>query len=69
MAPPATAKEDSMETTKSTSPEASDVLHFDNQSKLSPEEVAKALAHHKRHHNGDEPQSAPAKTGAGKKQK
>jgi hypothetical protein len=28
-----------------------DVLHSDNHSKLSPEEIAKALAHHNKHHS------------------
>jgi hypothetical protein len=30
----------------------SDVLHSSNQSKLSPEEIAKAVARHNRHHPG-----------------
>jgi hypothetical protein len=34
---------------------SSDVLHFANQTKLTPEEIAKAVAHHKRHHP-DSPQ-------------
>jgi hypothetical protein len=56
-----------MESTKSTTSVANDVLHFENHSKLSAEEIAKALAHHNRHHGGDQPQSAPAKPDAGKK--
>jgi threonine aldolase len=31
---------------------ASDVLHSSNHSKLSPEEIAKAMARHNRHHPG-----------------
>jgi threonine aldolase len=31
---------------------ASDVLHSSNPSKLSPEEIAKAVARHNRHHPG-----------------
>ncbi len=50
----------------------SDVLHIESKSKLSPEEIAKAIAHHNRHHSPDQPQQAAAKiakTAAGKKQK
>lgn len=39
-----------------------DVLHLGG-SKLSPEEIAKALAHHKKHHTGDGAQGTPAKGG------
>ena len=49
-----------------------DVLHIESKSKLSPEEIAKAIAHHNRHHSPDRPQQAAAKiakTAAGKKQK
>lgn len=44
-----------------------DVLHFENHSKLTSEEVAKAIAHHNRRHGAD----AAQKTGAasGKKNK
>jgi hypothetical protein len=45
-----------------------DVLHLGG-SKLTPEEIAKALAHHNRHHKGDQPQQAAAKAGGGKKGK
>src|ERR1035441_6335669 len=54
-------KEESMESTESTTPVANDVLHFENQSKLSAEEIAKAVAHHKHHHGEDQPQGSPAK--------
>ena len=45
-----------------------DVLHLGG-SKLTAEEIAKAMAHHKRHHSGDQPQQAAAKAGGGKKGK
>jgi len=45
-----------------------DVLHLGG-SKLTPEEIAKALAHHNRHHKGDQPQQAAAKAAGGKKGK
>jgi hypothetical protein len=44
-----------------------DVLHFENQSKLSPEEIAKAVAHHKKHHGGEQKMTAPSKSAGGKK--
>jgi hypothetical protein len=57
-----------METIKSTSSVANDVLHNESHSKLSAEEIAKAVAHHKRHH--PETQTArAAKPAAGKKNK
>ncbi len=55
-----------MDTTKSDDAIANDVLHLGG-SKLTPEEIAKALAHHKRHHSGDQPQQAAAKAAGGKK--
>lgn len=58
-----------METAKTDPSIANDVLHLGSQSKLSPEEIAKAIAHHKRHHSGDQPQQAAAKAGGGKKGK
>ena len=59
-----------METSKPTGSVASDVLHFENHPKLSAEEIAKALAHHKkRHGGGSSSQNAPAKMGPGKKNK
>ena len=57
-----------MEENKSDSSIANDVLHSENHSKLTPEEVAKAVAHHNRHHGGDSQQNAPSKGGQGKKQ-
>jgi hypothetical protein len=58
-----------MEPSKTDSSIANDVLHLGSSSKLSPEEIAKALAHHKRHHSGDQPGQAAAKTSGGKKGK
>jgi hypothetical protein len=49
---------------------SNDVLHLGTQSKLSPEQIAKALAHHNKHHHGDQPQQAAAKVAAaGKKRR
>jgi hypothetical protein len=56
-----------MESNQSSTPFANDVLHIESHSRLSAEEIAKAVAHHKRHHGADRPQSGPAKPGAGKK--
>ena len=59
-------KERSMELTGSNKSIASDVLHFENHSKLSAEEIAKAVAHHNRHRGKDSQQTASAKVGGGK---
>jgi hypothetical protein len=32
-----------------------DVLHIPNTSKLTPEEISKAVAHHNKHHSKDKP--------------
>ena len=66
---PPLKKEKSMETNKTDNSIANDVLHLGSQSHLSPEEIAKALAHHKRHHSGDQPRQAAAKLSSGKKGK
>ena len=58
-----------MEPTKTDPTIENDVLHLGSGSKLSPEEIAKALAHHKRHHSGDQPQQAAAKASGGNKGK
>jgi hypothetical protein len=58
-----------METAESSKSITSDVLHLGSQSKLSPEEIAKALAHHNKHHSGTQPQQAAAKQAAAKKHK
>ena len=65
---PPLKKEKSMEPPKTEPAIANDVLHLGG-SKLTPEEIAKALAHHKHHHSGDQPQQAAAKAGGGKKGK
>jgi hypothetical protein len=65
---PPLKKEKSMETAKNEPAIENDVLHLGG-SKLSPEEIAKALAHHQKHHSGDQPQQAAAKLAGGKKGK
>lgn len=57
-----------METTKTDKAITDDVLHLGSGSKLSPEEIAKAVAHHNRHHGGDAPHDAIPNTEAVKKQ-
>ena len=44
-----------------------DVLHLGSPTKLSDEAIAKALAHHNRHHGGDKTQDAAAQAATGKK--
>jgi hypothetical protein len=51
-----------MDSAKPTVAPADDVLHIDAQSKLSPEEIAKALAHHNRHHHGEQPSLRPLRS-------
>jgi hypothetical protein len=46
---------------------SSDVLHSDHHSKLSPEEIAKAVARHNRHHPGNKAVAAPRKPQTGAK--
>jgi hypothetical protein len=58
-----------MEPTKTDPAIENDVLHLGHGSKLSPEEIAKAVAHHNRHHSGDQPQQAAGKASGGKKGK
>ena len=60
-----------MEQSKSDSSIANDVLHSDNHSKLTPEEIAKAVAHHQKHHPEENQQNSGTggqgkKPGAGK---
>jgi hypothetical protein len=50
-----------MEENKSDSAIKNDVLHPENHSKLTPEEIAKAVAHHNRHHKADHKENAPKK--------
>ena len=59
-----------MEAAKSDSAIEADVLHLGSESKLSAEAIAKAIAHHNRHHSGDQSQQAAAKlAGSNKKGK
>jgi hypothetical protein len=46
---------------------ASDVLHSSNHSKLSPEEIAKAVARHNRHHPGTKTAATSGKPQTGAK--
>jgi len=65
-------KEESMESAQTVSAQstvASDVLHNDNPTRLTPEEIAKALAHHKHRHGGDEARDAKAAAKSAKKKK
>jgi hypothetical protein len=64
---PALKKEQIMEPATPSKSITDDVLHLGSPSKLSPEEIAKALAHHNRHHSGDQPQQAAANAGKNKK--
>ena len=59
-----------MEDKKPTLDTSSDVLHIPSQTKLTPEQVAKAVAHHNRHHPTDQqrqPAKAATKEAPGKK--
>ncbi|HEY2467703.1 MAG TPA: hypothetical protein VGI45_07665 [Terracidiphilus sp.] len=47
---------------------AKDVLHNDDHSRLTQEEIAKAVAHHNKHHKEDAQQSGQEKRQPGKKQ-
>jgi len=62
-------QEKHMENAEPNAPIEDDVLHLGSPTKLSPEEIAKAIAHHDRHHHGDQPQQAAAKNAPGKKKK
>jgi hypothetical protein len=55
-----------MDTTSSSTSVSADVLHAASHSTLSAEEIAKAVAHHNRHHHGQEETANPS---AGKKSK
>jgi hypothetical protein len=50
-----------MEQNPSSSSIANDVLHNPDHSKLSQEEINKAVAHHNRRHSGEEQGTAPGK--------
>lgn len=57
-----------MERNQSSSSVPNDVLHNPEHSKLTSEEIAKALAHHKKHHPEGARQNAAPKQGVTKKQ-
>jgi hypothetical protein len=57
-----------MEENKSDSAIKNDVLRSEDHSRLTPEEIAKAVAHHNRHHKGDHKENAPKKGDSGKKE-
>ena len=56
-----------MDTTGTDTSVTDDVLHLGSPTKLSDEAIAKALAHHNRHHGGDKTQDAAAQAATGKK--
>jgi hypothetical protein len=62
-------REPFMETAKSDTSIVNDVLHLGSQSKLTPEQIAKAVAHHDRHHASSPREAAAVRPGAGKKNK
>ena len=66
---PVLKQEKQMETTESNKSIQDDVLHLGSETKLSAEQIAKAQAHHDRHHHGDQPEQAAAKVAADKKKK
>jgi hypothetical protein len=66
---PALKKEKPMEPATSSNSITNDVLHLGSQSKLSPEEIEKAMAHHKRRHGGDQPEKAAAHAAGSKRGK
>jgi hypothetical protein len=62
-------QEEQMETPESNTAIQDDVLHLGTGTQLSAEEIAKAVAHHNRHHGGDKPQEVPQKGAPAKKKK
>jgi hypothetical protein len=66
-APYKSAKEELMENSGKTFDVSSDVLHFENHSKLSAEEIAKAVQRHNREHKDDARKAARLTRGTGKK--
>jgi hypothetical protein len=56
-----------MEQNESNTAVANDVLHNDHPTKLSAEEIAKALAHHNKRHAEDQSKEVPTKKAPGKK--
>lgn len=57
-----------MEQNQGSSSIANDVLHNPEHSKLTSEEIAKAVAHHNKHHPESTQQNPPAKQNSGKRQ-
>ncbi len=57
-----------MEQSKSDASIANDVLHNEDHSKLTQEEIAKAVAHHNKRHKEDHSQDAKATGAQNKKQ-
>jgi len=66
---PPLKKENSMDQSKTDPAIENDVLHLGSKSQLTAEEIAKAVAHHNRHHSGDQPMQAAAKISGNKKGK
>jgi hypothetical protein len=58
-----------MEPATTNNPITDDVLHLGSQTKLSAEAIAKAVAHHKKHHSGDQPEKAAMHAAGNKKGK
>ena len=58
-----------MEPATTNNPITDDVLHLGSQTKLSAEAIAKAVAHHKKHHSGDQPEKAAMHAAGTKKGK
>ena len=56
-----------MESAASNTAITDDVLHLGSPTKLSDEDIAKAVAHHNKHHGGDKTQEAAAQAPTGKK--
>jgi hypothetical protein len=56
-----------MESAASNTAITDDVLHLGSPTKLSDEDIAKAVAHHNKHHAGDKTQEAAAQAATGKK--
>ena len=46
-----------------------DVLHIESQTRLTPEEIAKAVAHHNRHHHENQAQASAQPHAQPKKRK
>jgi hypothetical protein len=60
---------ESVQTASSPSATPADVLHNEHHSSLTPEEIAKALAHHNHRHSGDHDRAVQAAAKDAKKHK